>query len=61
MHAGTPTAPNEVAGSIQKISDVTPVQTGAKAIASLNWSQPESQDEMAIDYYELTLVHGILC
>ena len=55
-YAGTPTAPNEVTGSIQNISDVTVTQTGAKAVASLNWSQPENQDEMAIDYYEITLV-----
>ena len=26
------------------------------AIASFNWSQPENQDEMPVDYYELTLV-----
>ena len=51
-----PTAPNNVTGSIQNMSDDTITQKGAKAITSLNWSLPENQSGTAIDYYEVILV-----
>ena len=55
-HAETPTAPEELMGTIQNISDDTLTLTGAKAVPIINWSMPENHtDKTAIDYFEITL------
>ena len=48
-----PTPPKEVTGNI---SENMATIDGVKAVASLNWSWPENQDEMAIDHYEITFI-----
>ena len=54
IHAETPTAPDELTGTIQNISDDTIAQTGAKAVSFINWSMPENN--MAIDYFDIILI-----
>ena len=57
IHAETPTAPKELTGTIQNISDDTIAQTGAKAVSFINWSMPENNmDKTSIDYFEITLI-----
>ena len=51
-----PTAPEELMGTIQNISDDTLTLTGANAVPIINWSMPENHtDKTAIDYFEITL------
>ena len=56
-HTETPTAPKELTGTIQNISDDTLTLNGAKAVSFINWSMPENNtDKTAIDYFEITLM-----
>ena len=54
MHMCTakPRQPRGTSGSIRTILD----QSGAAAIASVTWNQPENHNETVIDFYELTLI-----
>ena len=57
MQAETPTAPEELTGTIQNISDDTLTLTGAKAVSFINWSMPENNtDKTTVDYFEITLM-----
>lgn len=54
IHAENPIVPEELIGTIQNISDDTIAQTGAKAVSFINWSLPNNN--MAIDYFDITLI-----